>query len=325
MKWFDANKAPCRLHGLLDDYTRVPRELHAKLNSSAQLTSDFSAGGRVRFATDSKTVSVKIKLDSFEAIGALPAAGIGGSSIFCDGKYLGTFAPASFGVTEYEFTVDNLGREIMLMLPVYSKVISCRIGLEDDAEVSAPSSYKITTPVVFYGSSITNGAAVSSPENTYPHRLSETFGFDYINLGFGGGCRGEREMAEYIAGFEMTMLVMAYDHNAINAEELEERHNAFFEIIREKHPELPVLIMSKPDFANDPVNNAKRRDVVYSTYSRAQAKGDENVYFLDGSWMYGDLRIPDATVDGIHPKDGTFVRFAQVLAPIFKEILKTRL
>ncbi len=322
MKWINAKEEPIVISGLLGNFNRVPDEVHEHLNDSAKMTSRFAAGGRVRFATDSSEISVKMSIETADPIGALPLSGITGCDVYINDSFTGTFAPADFGIKEYEFSFKNTeGRaEININLPVYTHVLNVEIGLLEGALVEAPRAYKQKTPVVFYGSSITNGAAVASAGNAYPARLSRAFDFDYINLGFGGGCRGEVEMAEYIATLDMSMLVIGYDHNAINAEELEERHERFFKIVREKHPTLPILLMSKPDLLNDPVGNPRRRDVIYRTYSNAQAQGDENVYFLDGSWMYGPLHIPTATVDGIHPKDETFARFADILTGVFKLI-----
>lgn len=47
-----------------------------------------------------------------------------------------------------------------------------------------PENYEITTPVVFYGSSITHGATTSRPGISYPNMLSRRLNFDYLNLGF---------------------------------------------------------------------------------------------------------------------------------------------
>ena len=325
MKHFTPNDNPIKLHGLTKDYRRLPEGFHETLNHvAATLSSAFSAGGRVRFATDSQKIAVKVTLCSYDRLGIFTLSGQAGCAVYLNGEYTATHGPENDGEKEYSFVIENNKgySEITILLPIYTTVKEMDIAVEDSAKIGEAKDYKIKKPVVFYGSSITNGVAVTSPHNTFPEILSRKYGFDYYNYGFAGGCRGELAVADHINKIDMTMLVYGYDHNAFTARELEERHKPFFKRIREVHPELPVLILSKPDFLNDPANNALRRDVIYHTYSEAQREGDTNVYFFDGSYAYGNLMIPSATVDGIHPKDSTFNRFAEILSPVFDLIFE---
>lgn len=325
MKRFTPNNSPIKLHGLTPDFRRLPEAFHETLNhTAATFSSGLSAGGRVRFATDSKIIDVTVNLCPYERLSIFALSGQAGCAVYLNGNYTQTYAPSLDGETKYHFVIENNEglSEITILLPVYTTVKNINIAIADNATIRSAMDYKIKKPVVFYGSSITNGVAVTSPHNTYPEILSRKYGFDYYNYGFAGGCRGEVAVAEHISKIDMTMLVIGYDHNAFSVEELEERHQRFFKTIRKYHPMLPILILSKPDFANDPYNNAKRRDVIYKTYSEAQRDGDKNVYFLDGSYAYGNTPIPDATVDGLHPKDESFERFASLLSPIFDLILE---
>lgn len=323
MKWFDAHSENVSSHGILDGYVRVPETLRAEINEQASSMYRYSSGARLRFATDSRYIGVRIKLESVEPVGKLTLSGIAGTDVYVDNKLAGSFSPASFGETEYEFLLSKypVKNDITIYLPLFCHIEKIEIGIEDEASVFSPSEYKIKKPIVFYGSSITHGAAANSPGTTYPAILARKFDSDFINLGAAGGCRGEEDIAHYISTLDMSIFVLGYDHNAINASELEERHQRFFKIIREKNPMLPILILSKPDLENDICGNAKRRDVIYRTYSEAQQTGDENVYFVDGAWMYGNLSIPQATVDGLHPITSTFERFADVLSGAIKHIL----
>ena len=70
------------------------------------------------------------------------------------------------------------------------------------------------------------------------------------------------------------------DYNAPDAAHLQKTHEAFFRIIREAQPELPIIIVSGP--RDNTANAIKRRDIVKATYDRAVAAGDKHVYFVDG-------------------------------------------
>lgn len=276
MKYINAKESPVQICGMLDGYCRIPAELAGKLNENVRARFDDCSGGRVRFATDSSVVLICIILSKVPGFQQFPRSTSLGIDVYIDGEFTALFTPNedSLVIEErvYKYKSKN---EVQINLPILNHVESVEIGIDDEAQIFAPLPYKITKPVVFYGSSITHGMAATRPGNTYPARLSRELVFDFVNLGFAGGCRGEIQMAEYIASLDMSLFVFDYDHNAINAPELEERHERFFKIIRKAQPELPVLMLSKLDFLNDPQNNAARRDVIYSTYSHAQADGDE--------------------------------------------------
>lgn len=306
------------LYGLRPDYTRVNDYVYEMLSLVGTTSCKYSAGGRLRFASGSKIIKVRVTLGSCIPLGPMSLCGVAGCDVYIDDNYKGSYAPKEFGQLEYEFSFENTGTEIQINLPIASRVLDVKVECDD---IQKPRDYKITKPIAFYGSSITNGVSASSPGNTYPAILSRRLDCDYYNFGMAGSCRGEVRFAEYICEHDISMLLMAYDHNAMNVEELEERHERFFMTVRDKKPELPVLIMSKPDLFNDHKNNALRRDVIYRTYSNAQARGDKNVYFLDGAWMY-NKPIPEMTADGLHPTDETFVRFADILEPIIKRIME---
>lgn len=57
-------------------------------------------------------------------------------------------------------------------------------------EIETARPYRDLPPVVYYGSSITQGVGVSRPGNCYEAMISRRFHLDFINLGFSGNARG---------------------------------------------------------------------------------------------------------------------------------------
>jgi hypothetical protein len=115
-------------------------------------------------------------------------------------------------------------REITINFPLYSSVSALYIGLEENAVVEPSAGYKNKKPMVFYGSSITQGACASRPGNSYANIVSRTLGIDHINLGFSGNAKGEQTMADYIASLDMSVFVYDYDYNAPDPEHLQNTH-----------------------------------------------------------------------------------------------------
>ena len=66
-----------------------------------------------------------------------------------------------------------------------------------------------------------------------------------------------------------------------------------------------------------------RREVIRTTFANAQAAGDRNVWFVDGAESFGETDRDMCTVDGAHPTDIGFLRMADALEPLLREILWT--
>ena len=125
-------------------------------------------------------------------------------------------------------------------------------------------------------------------------------------------------MAELICGYDMSCFVMDYDHNAPTLEHLKETHEPFFKYVRERHPELPIILVSRPDNCDD-----ERINVILNTYNNAVKAGDKNVYFINGKDLFTDKDRDACTVDGCHPNDLGFYRMAKAIAPVVKKALET--
>ena len=175
--------------------------------------------------------------------------------------------------------------------------------------------------MLFYGSSITQGGCACRTSTCYTALVSRWLDVDHINLGFSGNALGEPFMARYIASLPLAALVLDYDHNAPDAAHLIQTHGPFFDIIRACQPQLPILMMSRPDFvATDPEMQA-RRNAVRATFDRARAAGDQKVWFLDGETLLEGRDRACCTVDGCHPNDLGFMRMALKVEPFLREML----
>jgi hypothetical protein len=145
---------------------------------------------------------------------------------------------------------------------------------------------------------------------------------DFVNLGFSGNAKGQPEMADYLASMDMKMLVYDYDHNAPDVEFLRNTHGKMFDRIREGHPDIPIIMMSTTPKLQYAGSNEERVGVILSTYQRALDRGDNNVYFVNGSKICdeSDGHV-GATVEGSHLNDIGFQCVANALEAIIKPLL----
>ena len=114
------------------------------------------------------------------------------------------------------------------------------------------------------------------------------------------------------------MFVYDYDHNAPSAEHLKATHEKMFKAIREYHPDMPIIMMSRPNHIQTE-EVIQRRAIVEATYKNALASGDKNVYFLDGLALT-ELCGNEGTVDGCHPTDFGFASMAQAVIKVMEDI-----
>lgn len=325
--FYNVRNAPFRVYGLLmtAPYTRMPES--AAVSEALQALRYHTAGGRVRFRTDSPYITLRAKTNDRSRMSHMPLTGSCGFDLYESGRYAGTFVPPFEDCDSYESTVSLAGareRELQINFPLYGGVTELEIGIAPGSSLSETSGYEIEKPIVYYGSSITQGGCASRPGNCYQAIISRRLDADYVNLGFSGSAMGESEVAEYIASLEMSAFVMDYDHNAPDEEHLAKTHKPFFDTVRKAHPTLPIVLVSKPNFSFAALTDARRRNMICKTYADAVSNGDENVYFIDGASFFAFDGGDGCTVDGTHPNDLGFAKMAEEIGAVLEKILKRR-
>lgn len=313
------------LHGVLGDLTRMPREAARTVSPAVEDLSLCPAGGRVRFATDSSVISIRV---SFVRGGYN-----NGCDVVCDGIYRGKIAGAEEDISiSGTITLAPEGivcagqrrmRTVTVFLPRTAPVEALEISLDSDSTVESAAPYAIEKPIVFYGSSITMGASSKSPSLAYTARVAERLCADHINLGFGGNAKGERAMAEYIASLDMSAFVLDYEHNADTLDYLRETHKPFFDIVRSAQPKLPILIISRPDTDREFLRSCYGRRIVMDTFHAALDAGDRLVDYVDGFYLWGDENRSACHIaeDDCHPCEHGFEVMANVIAPRLKALM----
>ena len=315
--------SPFSVHGVFHDGTifrRMPANVAERVSTGVAGSSRSTAGGRVRFCTDSPFIALHLISPFLGRMPHFAFTGSAGIDLYADGVYIKTVFPP-MDKTSYTGMIE-LGerkmRDILIGFPLYSQVADLEIGLIPDAVIKAPAPYRHATPAVFYGSSITQGGCASRPGTCYQAHISRHFDLDYVNLGFSGQAKGEPAMAEYIASLPISVFFMDYDNNPPTVEHLANTHEPFFLTVRRTHPEVPVIMMSRPKPRARLLDwEVERREVIRKTYENARARGDKNVYFIDGEALTA-LCGNEGTVDGCHPTDLGFFSEAQALIALIE-------
>ena len=335
LMWRDASEECFGVYGLYlpyirgaekARYRRLPDEVGLHTNDGVATLYRQTAGGRLRFNTDSEYVAIRCILDVLCHMPHMPLSGSSGFDLYIteDGvsRYFKSFIPTTSG-DGYE-AIIHFGtrrmRDITVNFPLYNGVAALAVGLDEKAAVS-PAAYKPIAPIVYYGSSITQGGCASRPGNSYQGFITRALDIDHVNLGFSGSGKGETIMAEYIAAMNMSLFVMDYDHNAPTPEHLEHTHYPFYKVIRAARPELPIICVSRPLNPAGDDQIERRRGIIMATVERARAEGDMNIRFIDGGEFFAGEYGDGCTVDGAHPNDLGFLRMAQRMLPDIRGML----
>ena len=328
-RYFDVLDKPFSLYGVFYEngaYRRLPESVAKEVSVGVHALHTHTAGGRIRFVTDSPYVSVLAK---YTSVGKMPHFALTGSAGFdlyentpSGEVYVKTFIP-QFDISDtldstIPFPSSSL-RSFTVNFPLYSGLSSVYIGIKEGSRLEKADGYAIEKPIVYYGSSITQGGCASRPGLSYQSVISRALNVNHVNLGFSGNAKAEDAISDYISRLDMSLFVYDYDHNAPSVEHLLSTHKKMFTKIREAQPNLPIVMLSRPkaDLTDDEITC---REIIRATYSSAKVSGDQNVYFMDGKelmYLAGD----EGTVDSCHPNDLGFYSMASALIPLIKSIL----
>lgn len=313
-------------------FDRLPAKAEGKVRGAVWGLSRHSAGIAVRLVTDATTIKARWTLTSANlAMPHMPATGVSGLDLYVrddEGKWRWLACGRPTRQTNTVKLVSGIPdgeRTYMLYLPLYNGVSSVEIGVPAGNHLAAapcrPKGHR--KPIVFYGTSITQGGCASRPGMVHTAILGRRFDRPVINLGFSGNGRMETEVAQLIAEIDAAVYVIDCLPN-IAAQDVLARTKPCIDILRQAHPQTPIVLVEDRSYSDSFLVTGKRernrtsREALRQVYEELKAAGDEQLSYLEGEHLLGDDN--EGTVDSSHPTDLGFVRqadaFAEVLGPI---------
>jgi len=317
------------------EFYRVPFErkdefLDNLLESAYSFLLHHTTGGTIRFCTNADEILLVGMLEEMTTGEHSSPMGFNGLEVYVgtgnDRVYCEARGQAIVGNSFNETVKLPEGyKEVTITLPNYSGVRSLNIGLPADAEIASPTA-RDHAPILYYGTSITQGACASRSWLGFANLTARWLNTDLIHLGFSGSGRGEQIMADYIASYadDISAFVMNYDGNSSEAE-MRERCYPFYKTVREANPDLPIFLMTSPYFNEIRAGfRDECYDIMKDTYDRAVAEGDTNVYFIDCRDVFPEdlSAIRDiCTVDYGHLTDTGMYYTAREIYDVLKKVL----
>ena len=256
------------------------------------------------------------------------AFGQTGVDLYLDGAYLSTaIAPkdaAPGRVVEHVYfdfgTRSRVGREVTLYLPLYKPVKVLAVSLDADAVVTAPAAFAVAKPVVFYGTSITQGGCASRSGLSYQAILARRLNLDFVNLGFSGNGKGEPVVADAVAEIDAAAFVLDFSQNNQTLAALTPVYKPFLAKLRAQYPKTPILAITPIATSVQRPEWELMRGHIREVVKRQIAAGDQRLTLVEGYELLGPKQL-DGLVDGVHPNDLGFQAMADGLTPHLRKSL----
>lgn len=313
-------------------YERLPDSLQHISRKPLWDLGRHSAGLAVRFRSNSTCITARWEVRDNRSMNHMTPTGIKGLDLYClqDGEWIFAGSGRPQGKVNKATIVKNMlpqEREYLLYLSLYDGVTSLAIGVDSLSEILQPAVDlpRREKPIVFYGTSILQGGCASRPGMAHTNILERRLNRECINLGFSGNALLDLEIAHLMASVDASMFVLDFVPNA-TVEQMKERADEFYSIIRRKHPHTPILFIEDPIFTHSPFDTRIAKEVkdknetLNAIFQSLKQRGEKNIYFLSSRDIIG--HDGEATVDGIHFTDLGFMRYAEVLYPILKKHIK---
>ena len=332
--WTDIKQLGIRGKGWAEDpllYNRLPAKAETMVRNDVWDLSHHTTGFYVQLKTNATSIMANWKLTEEKlAFPHMAATGVSGLDLYVkmnDGSWhwLGIGKPDSIESTfMLAEGLSESPREYLLYLPLYNGIEFVKIGVPPAFKVE-PVPTVPGKPIVFYGTSITQGGCASRPGMCATAILGRRLNREIINLGFSGNGRMEPEVAELLA--ELDPLVYFIDCLPnLMPDEVAERVEPFVNILRASHPETPIVLAEGITYNNaflvgsNATENAHSWKALRNAYENLLNQGARHLYYQVAEGQLGF--DGEGTVDGVHPTDLGFYRQAGVYQLILENIIK---
>ena len=289
-----------------------------------------STGILVRFRTDATAISVKYHLRRDHlALTHMAATGVSGADLYARDpagkwRWVAVAKPEKQQVNvELVKGLTPGGREYAIYLPLYNGVDSFAIGVAPGAafEGLAPRG----KPIVFYGTSITQGGCASRPGMVHTAILGRRLDMPVVNLGFSGNGHMDEAVGACMARMDASVFVIDCLPNMFGPEVTAKCIPLVMQL-RAARPDIPIVLAEDRRYppgwiiASMAKHNDDNHAALRAAFAELQKRGVKAIYYIPGDHLYGD--DGDGSVDGSHASDLGFVRQSDGMEPVLRAALQ---
>ena len=304
----DGKLYPCR-------FTKSQSEAYQVYSADFYMKSKASAGIRLEFYTDSKTLSL-----SGEAFPGSSRAFFG-FDVYSNGALVcHELFTMSEGYAKYTVNAklgDAEGKRVVIYFPWSAEVNIAELSIDDGA-IFTPTKRRYK--MLCFGDSITHGYDAINPSFSYASRLADTLSADHINKGIGGEVFFPA-LAELRDDVDPDYITVAYGTNDWSKSTrcvFDRDSRLFYEKLSKAYPRAKIFAMSPVWRINCETRITDVGEFTYVARTLSEiASALPNVTFIDCIDFIPhdkDLYVQDV----LHPNDGGFYHYAMNLAAEIK-------
>eukprot|EP00055_Hartaetosiga_balthica_P010139 m.42323 g.42323 ORF g.42323 m.42323 type:complete len:792 (+) comp7052_c2_seq1:61-2436(+) len=323
-------------------YNRLPFAAEHVVRDAVWDLSLQPAGFYIRFITNASSLSYSITLNEPSTLGMwhFPPSGESGIDLYCwdesSGlwRWVSTDVPESLATTTFfslsHLTNGSIVRKFKLHLPTYHSTnsISFTYSNSDQSILTADPSFNPTSPIVWYGTSVQQGAVASRPGQATSNIVARKIDREMLNFGFSGNGVMELSVAKFLVAIPASIFIIDCDLN-MNASLITQRIQPLVKFIRENgHPNTAIVLSEHTTIGQEWFDESIRnyslsmRKALRAGYDDL-SKDDANIYYLSGEQFYNNAmdNFTDPTVGGVHPSDLGTVAVADVWLEFLQDII----
>ncbi|MBK7257633.1 MAG: SGNH/GDSL hydrolase family protein [Ignavibacteriae bacterium] len=312
-------------------YDRLPAHAENVVRRPVWDLSRQSAGMSVQFRTDAQEIQVRYSLlRPALAKPHMAATGVSGADLYVttetgEWRWVGTVLPEDRIVRAPLIKQMSPGiRTYRLYLPLYNGVDSLALGVPHGSRFE-PIAAGTGKSIVFYGTSIMQGACASRPGMAITAILGRRLDQPTINLGFSGNGWMEPELADLLGELDATVYALDCLPNMKPAQ-VRERVEPFVRKLRAVRPKTPIILVEGRIFPNAFALPERRsahdesHAALRAIFEKLQKEGMPALYYLKSDDLLGS--DGEGTVDGSHPTDLGMMRYADAYEVILRRALR---
>lgn len=319
-------------------YERLPASLEGVIRQPVWDLAHHSAGISVRFRSDSPSIKLRWVSFGLHTMNHMTDTGTRGLDLYTqdpvDGhwRFARSARPQKDTLNDQVVVsgMDRKMREFIVYLSLYEGVKKLEIGVEEGTIIEGPAldSPRKGSPIVMYGTSILQGGCANRPGMAFTNIISRELDREVVNLGFSGNARLDYEIAELMAAVKDPSLFVLDNVPNCEASLIDERQEKFFRIIRDAHPDVPVIFIENPNYPHAVFDKVTAADIaarnasMRAVYEKLKKAGEKKIYYIKGDKMLG--LDGEATVDGVHFTDLGMVRYTEYVLPTLKKALRKK-
>lgn len=320
------------------NYHRLPGKYEKIVRPAVWNLSKNSSGISIRFRTNSPIIAAKWELSRVSNKPNMTTIAVSGIDLYChvNGKWQYVNSGIPRGINNESILISDMDttfKDFMINLPLYNGVENIEIGINSEYSIFGENRIDKYPgkPIVFYGTSITQGSSASRPGMVYTSIISRNLNIETINLGFSGNGRFEQSVGQALCEIDAELIVIDCTPNS-HPDIIRNNALKLIQQIRRCHPTTPVLLIESiiREYSyfriTDPSRFGSRNFILSqnnelkNAFDNSVNMGITNLYYLEADDLIGSDH--EATIDGTHLTDLGFYRFANNVQNKIVNILK---